>query len=249
MELGAVGRALCLLEELSKVKSSNLEALSKVTGLPKATALRLLSSLVELGYVNRDSMDRYSLTLRMFTVGSRALGHVELLDIASPVADELRDRTGETVHIGVLEGFCAVYVLKRESLYTIRMYSRVGRSIPLHCSAIGKCLLASSDPGFVESYVKENGLAAYTPSTICRAEDLEHELAKVRSLGYAVDDGEHEEGIFCIAAPIRDSSGETVAALSVSTPVFRLDRSNIDGLIEDIKARTSGISHALGYID
>ena len=126
MELGAVGRALCLLEVLSRCKSSNLETLSRETGLPKATALRLLSALVEHGYVSSDSSDRYSLTLRMFTVGSRALKNVEFLEVASPVAGQLRDKTGETVHIGILEGNRAVYVLKRESLYTIRMNSRVG---------------------------------------------------------------------------------------------------------------------------
>ena len=90
MELGAVGRSLCLLEVLSRCKSSNLETLSKETGLPKATALRLLSALVEHGYVNRDNTDHYSLTLRMFSVGSRALKNVEFLEVASPVAGELR---------------------------------------------------------------------------------------------------------------------------------------------------------------
>lgn len=248
MELGAVGRALSLLEVLSKVKSSNLEALSKETGLPKATALRLLASLCEQGYVHRDDSDRYSLTLRMFSVGSRALGHVDLLDVAGPVAEALRDETGETVHIGILEGYRAVYVLKKESLYTIRMYSRVGRTIPLHCSAIGKCLLSDQNKEYIDGYIAEVGLKRYTKKTVCTPEDLENVLKKVKTNGYAVDDEEHEEGIYCIAAPIRDSSGEIVAAMSMSTPLFRLDRDKLEDLYARVKAGCDEISKALGYI-
>ncbi|MBQ3829498.1 MAG: IclR family transcriptional regulator [Spirochaetales bacterium] len=249
MELGAVGRALCLLEVLSRCKSSNLETLSRETGLPKATALRLLSALVDHGYVSRDSTDRYSLTLRMFTVGSRALKNVEFLEVASPVAGQLRDKTGETVHIGILEGNRAVYVLKRESLYTIRMNSRVGKSIPLHCSAIGKCLLAAQGDEAVESYIREEGLKCYTPKTICDPDAFRREIAKVRDQGYAFDDEEHETGIFCVAAPVRDTYGDTVAAMSMSTPTFRLDRSNIDVIVKEVCASCDEISVTLGYID
>ena len=248
MELGAVGRALCLLETLSRVKTSNLEALSKETGLPKATALRILSTLVEQGYVSRDSSDRYSLTLRMFTVGSRALGNVELIDVANPVAARLRDDTGETVHIGILESNRAVYILKRESLYTIRMNSRVGKSIPLHCSAIGKVLLADRNDDELAAYAEAEGLKRYTPKTICTTEDLQAEIRKVRENGYAFDDEEHEEGIFCVAAPIRDNYGDTVASMSLSTPTFRLDRSKIDVIVQKVCASCDEISSILGYI-
>ena len=248
MELGAVGRALCLLETLSRVKTSNLEALSKETGLPKATALRILSTLVEQGYVSRDSSDRYSLTLRMFTVGSRALGNVELIDVANPVAARLRDDTGETVHIGILESNRAVYILKRESLYTIRMNSRVGKSIPLHCSAIGKVLLADRNDDELAAYAEAEGLKRYTPKTICTTEDLQAEIRKVRENGYAFDDEEHEEGIFCVAAPIRDTYGDTVASMSLSTPTFRLDRSKIDVIVQKVCASCDEISSILGYI-
>ena len=248
MELGAVGRALCLLETLSRVKSSNLESLSRETDLPKATALRILTTLVEHGYVSRDSSDQYSLTLKMFTIGSRALSSVELLDVANPVAGRLRDKTGETVHIGILEENRAVYILKRESLYTIRMNSRVGRSIPLHCSAIGKCLLASMTDNQVKAIAEEEGLKRYTAITICTMDKLLSEVAKVRRQGYAFDDEEHEEGVFCIAAPIRDTYGDTVAAMSLSTPTFRLDKEKIDSLVSLVCSSCFEISEVLGYV-
>ena len=248
MELGAAARALYLLETLSRVRSANLETLSREADLPKATALRLLTTLVEHGYVSRDSSDQYSLTLKMFTVGSRALGSVELLDVANPVAGRLRDKTGETVHIGILEENRAVYVLKRESLYTIRMNSRVGRSIPLHCSAIGKCLLASMTDDQIRKIAAEEGLKRYTSRTICSVEELLGEVAKVRQQGYAFDDGEHEEGIFCVAAPIKDTYGDTVAAMSLSTPTFRLDRQGIDAIVKNVCASCNEISTIMGYI-
>jgi IclR family KDG regulon transcriptional repressor len=248
MELGAVARALCLLETLSKTRSSNLETLSKETGLPKATALRLLSSLVEQGYVTRDDSDRYSLTLRMFTVGSRALKYVDLLETANPVARALRDGTGETVHIGILEEDRAVYVLKCESLYTIRMNSRVGKSIPLYSSAIGKCLLADFDEKKLESYLESADLKRYTPKTICTKAKLRKEILSVKEKGYAFDDEENESGVFCIGAPIRNAYGEVVAAMSLSTPVFRLEKENIGALVDKVRKACDGISAVLGYL-
>ena len=210
--------------------------------------MRLISSLVELGYVSKDSSDHYSLTLRMFTIGSRALGNVELLDVANPVAGMLRDQTGETVHIGILEGYRAVYVLKRESRYTIRMNSRVGRSIPLHCSAIGKILLSALPENEVNAYIESEGLKRFTAKTICDSESLGKELGRIRECGYAFDDEEHEEGIFCIAAPIRDTYGEVVAAMSLSTPTFRLDRDGIDELVAKVRSACDTISKVLGYV-
>ncbi|MBR4477353.1 MAG: IclR family transcriptional regulator C-terminal domain-containing protein, partial [Spirochaetales bacterium] len=99
------------------------------------------------------------------------------------------------------------------------------------------------------SYIKEEGLNRYTPKTICTPEDFRSEIAKVRSRGYAFDDEENETGIFCVGAPILDSYGETVAAISVSTPVFRLDKNNIDSLISEVCSCSNRISSILGYIN
>ena len=164
------------------------------------------------------------------------------------VAGRLRDDTGETVHMGILESNRAVYILKRESLYTIRMNSRVGKSIPLHCSAIGKVLLADRNDDELAAYAEAEGLKRYTPKTICTTEDLQAEIRKVRENGYAFDDEEHEEGIFCVAAPIRDTYGDTVASMSLSTPTFRLDRSKIDVIVQKVCASCDEISSILGYI-
>ena len=130
-QMSAVMRTISILEALSVVDGINLENLSRTTELPKATLLRFLSTLISLGYVYRDGADMYHLTLKMFSVGSRSLNHIDLINTAKPFAKQLCQDLGETVHMGILEDSYAVYVLKEESSYTLRMYSRVGKVIPL----------------------------------------------------------------------------------------------------------------------
>ena len=151
--MSAVERTMLILETLSKAEAINLENMAKMTALPKATLLRFLSSLISLGYVYRDSADQYHLTLKMFMVGSRSLSHIDLVSTAKPFAKKLSQELGETVHMGILEDDEAVYVLKEESSYTLRMYSRVGKIIPLYCTAIGKVFLSEMSDEELDGYL------------------------------------------------------------------------------------------------
>ena len=245
MELGAVGRALCLMETLSKEKHMNLETISAKSELPKATALRILADLVEKGYVRRDEFDRYSLTLKMFSVGSGAVSNMDMMDCIRIGAERLSSLFEETVHVGILEDKQAVYIHKKESSYTIRMYSRVGKRIPLYCTAIGKCLLAGMNDNDLNSYLAQTELRKFTMHTISDASLLKKEILNVREKGFSTDCEEHEEGIICIAAPIRDYSGQTVASMSVSWPKFRLD--DIPAKTQAIVRECSEISTMLGF--
>ena len=164
--VNAAARVLAVLESLSRKRSVGLEELSGEMGLAKPTVYRFLQTLQELGYARRDESDRWAMTLKAFNVGSRALDHLDLHAAARPVAEGLAEELGETVHMGVLEGDSAVYVLKIESKYTIRMFSRVGRRIPLYCSAIGKVLLAYSGPAERKAALEGLRLVAFTPKTI-----------------------------------------------------------------------------------
>lgn len=249
MELGTVTRALSILEILSKVKDANLETLAQQTNLPKTTALRLLTTLVENKYVVKDNNDRYYLSMKMFAVGSRALNHIDLIDISRPIARALSEATGETVHMGILDDNKMLYVLKNESNYTIRMYSRIGRRSPLHCSAIGKCLLADLGEDYLDNYIQSGALVSYTPKTIATKEALTAELEKVRSQGFAVDNEEYEPQIVCVAAPVRDHEGKVVAAMSVSTPTFRLDEAKFNKNCSLVVEYSNKISDILGNID
>ncbi|MFA6775476.1 MAG: IclR family transcriptional regulator [Sphaerochaetaceae bacterium] len=246
-QTSGVVRTIAILESLAHCQSMNLEHLSKQTKLPKATLLRFLNTLIGLGYVYRDPSDQYFLTLKMFSVGSHGLEHIELIDLATPVAQKLCDTLGETVHMGILEDDHAVYVLKKESSYTIRMYSRVGKSIPLYCTGIGKVFLANMPETDLQRYLSATNLKPYTPNTIRDAEALKKELQLIRERGWATDDEEHEMGTLCIAVPVKDYTGNTVAAMSVTWPIFRFNRTEQERITKAITTECEGLSRLLGY--
>lgn len=245
-QLNAVNRTILILETLSKIKKINLEQLAKKTQLPKPTLIRFLNSLINLGYVYRDENDLYSLTLKMFSVGSNSLSHINLIDIATPFIDNLCNHFKETVHMGIMDGDRAVYILKRESSYTIRMYSRVGKRIPLYCTAIGKNLLSDCDDKFLENYFKTTEIKPYTKHTLNKAQ-LINQLELIKKRGWASDEQEHEEGITCIGSSIRDYSKKVVASLSVSWPLFRFEENKKEEIIEEIVNTCNEISSLLGY--
>jgi len=245
--VSAAARALAVLESLSRRRSAGLEELSSEMGLAKPTVYRFLQTLQELGYARRDEGERWAMTLKAFNVGSRALDHVDLHSAALPVAEALAEELGETVHMGVLEGDSAVYVLKIESKFTIRMYSRVGRRIPLYCTAIGKVILAYSSPEARKAALEGVRFVAFTPKTIRTRGALEAELKSIRELGYARDAEEHEEGIRCLGAPIFDRDAAIVAALSVSWPLFRYDEGKEKERAAAIADAAREISSLLGH--
>jgi IclR family KDG regulon transcriptional repressor len=245
-QTSAVSRTITVLEILSRHKSINLEQLAKETELPKATLLRFITTLTSLGYVFRDSYDQYSLTLKMFSVGSHSLEHMDLIRVARPIAEELAETTGETVHMGILEDDAATYVLKIETKYTIRMYSRIGKSIPLYCTSIGKILLAGYNDEERAAYIAKTKLVPFTPNTIKTASALKTEINAISKDQYAFDREEHEPGISCIAAPVRDYTGAPVAALSVSWPLFRYEKKRESEYIQTVREAALKISKMLG---
>lgn len=245
--VSAVARAFSVLERLSHDPSLSLERLSRDVHLAKPTVYRFLLTLQALGYVRRDERDRWAMTLNLFHTGSRALDHLDLHAAARPVADELAESLGETVHMGVLEGDAAVYVLKVESKHTIRMFSRVGRRIPLHCTAIGKVLLAYAGAEERAAALRSMRLVAHTPRTLTSRVALEAELEKVRRQGFAVDGEEHEHGIRCIGAPVFGHDGAVVAALSASWPTFRFPTGAIGPATRAVRAAAARVSSLLGH--
>jgi IclR family transcriptional regulator, KDG regulon repressor len=245
--VNAAARAFSVLENLSRRPSVGLEELSRDLGLAKPTVYRFLQTLQGLGYARRDENERWVMTLKAFNVGSRALDHLDLHKAARPVAEELAEQLGETVHMGVLEGDSAVYVLKIESKYTIRMFSRVGGRMPLYCTAIGKAILAFSGPGERKAALEGLRLVPLTPKTITTRPKLEAELRLVREQGFSRDAGEREEGIYCIGAPIFDRDGVVAAALSVSWPHFRYEAAKEPAMAAAVVAAASRISGLLGF--
>ena len=244
--VSAATRALAVLERLSRQHTIGLEELSRDVKLAKPTVYRFLLTLQELGYARRVDGERWTMSLKLFNVGSRALDHLDLHAVAMPVAEALSEELGETVHMGVLEGNAAVYILKIESRWTIRMFSRVGRRVPLYCTAIGKTLLAYAKGEEREAALKGVRLLAFTPKTLTTRAGLYAELERIREQGFALDAEEHEEGIHCIGAPIFDHTGAIAATLSASWPGFRYERGEEGDKIDPIKAAAARISALLG---
>lgn len=246
-QVSAVQRTISILETLSRSESLNLEMLSKATELPKATLLRFLSSLSSLGYVFRDDNDLYHLTLKMFSIGSRSLSHLDLVTTAKPFAKKLADELGETVHMGILQDDMAVYVLKEESIYTLRMYSQVGKAIPLYCTGIGKVFLSEMSEEDLSAYLSTHLLKPFTPKSIRTEEAMRTELCSIRERGWAMDDEEHEMNIKCIASPVRDHTGKAVAAISASWPIFRFEEDKKEEFISKVTGVTKELSSILGF--
>ena len=245
-----VENAFQVLETLTQANEGFLGVsdIAKRTGLNKTSVSRILVTLCKRGYVEQDRVSRkYRLTLKLFELGSMCLERVDLVNEARPILEELARYTGETVHLAVLDQGEAVYIDKVESDQAVRMYSRVGRRSPLHCTGVGKVLLAFADENEIARVIDQKGLRRYTNSTITDPSMLRRQLDEIRARGVAFDNEEHEEGIRCVAAPVRDHRGLIVAAISVAGPSFRVTPERQQALAQPVSQAALAISQRLGY--
>ncbi len=216
--------------------------------LHKSTAHRLIMVLESSRYVERDnSTGKYRLGSRILELGLSALSKLDVYEIARPFLRALVTETGETAHIGVLRDGEVVSIVNVESTQAIRTPSTVGTRHPAHCSSLGKVILAFSEPGAVDKFLLGRVLEGFTRNTITSPALFVHEIETVRRNGYALDDEEREEGLRCIGAPVRSSSGEVIASVSVAGPVFRITRDRIDPVASAVISAADQISAALGY--
>jgi len=183
----------------------------------------------------------------LIELAQKGLGQFEIRSIALPYLEDLQKKTNETVHLAILDSGEVVYLEKRESTQTIRMYSAVGRRAPAHCTGLGKAILAFLPEEERQRILKEKGLKAYTPNTITLLSEFERGCDRIRERGFALDLGEHEVEIRCVAAPILDHTGRPVAALSVAVPAFRTDEAQLEALGPEVVQATQEISRKLGY--
>jgi IclR family KDG regulon transcriptional repressor len=245
----AVNKTICLLEALAQEKELGVTDLAERAGMHKSTVYRFLNSLKELGYVRQNSAnEKYSLTLKLFELGSSVLARMELWEQAHPIMEQLAEQTRETVHLAVLDEDRPVYLGKFESTQALRvsMSSRIGQSAPIYCTGVGKLLLAHAPPEQVKQILERQELRRFTDRTITDRALLARELETIRRQGFAFDDEEHEVGVRCVAAPVRDSQGTIVAALSISMPSVRLPDSEIPGYWELVTKAADEISSRIG---
>jgi IclR family acetate operon transcriptional repressor len=223
-----------ILEELSKAGALGLNEVTHRTGVSKSTVFRILTTLTDLGYVVRDNDRTYYVSQSMGDLVSAEAGTEAIRRAALPAMLELRDQFGETVNLGHLELDKVTYIEVVPSEYALRLHERPGATVCLHASALGKAILAFSDPELADSLIRGRTLHTFTKNTITDRDEFMLEMKRVRERGYAFDRGETSLLAMCVAAPILDAAGSPLAAISVSGPVSRFhprkDAAVIDGL-------------------
>ncbi|MBL8153699.1 MAG: IclR family transcriptional regulator [Anaerolineae bacterium] len=243
-------RAISILSVLSDGKPRTLMELSEAVELNSSTTFRLLSSLASHSYVERDEQTgKYALGLACLELARAYQMNHYLRRAALPELEALRDETGETIHLAVLDRMDVVYLEKLHGLHAIGlMSSQVGARLLAYCTGLGKVLLAYIDPERIRSHHEQAGFIRFTDTTITDVEVLLAELAAIREQGYALDRGEHEPDVRCIAAPIQDAQGKVIAALSIAGPASRMEPiENNPARIDRILQSAQDISSRLGY--
>ena len=244
----SVERALGILEAFVEGGPGlTLSQICHATGLTPSTAYRLVANLVRLGYLAPNGRSEYRLGSSTLRLAGAALAQLDLRTKAVPAMGRLRDETRETVHLAILDDRRIIYLEKLEGLHAIGMMgSRVGRTAPVHCTALGKVLVAMGDEAHRERVLRDK-LAPHTSRSITDPSKLRAHLAEIRERGYALDWGEFENEVRCVAAAIRDHTGSAVAAISVSGPAQRMEPELGTGtLISRVVAAADEISRTLG---
>ncbi|QCR33518.1 IclR family transcriptional regulator [Lysinibacillus sp. SGAir0095] len=247
----SIERAFIILEQLSEHPNGmQITKLATDTNLSKSTVHRLLSTLIELQYVRKDSVtERYYLSYRALYLTRNILSNSSLITVARPLLETLVKEINETVHLCVEENEEVVYVDKIESNQTIRMYSRIGSRAPMYCTGVGKMMLSGKDDHTLQEIISRIHFTKRTNYTILTPTDLLEEISTIRKSGYSLDNIENEEGIRCIAAPIYDFSGKIIASFSISGPSTRVTMERIEHeLAEKILKTSRAISSQLGYV-
>ncbi|MCC6860433.1 MAG: IclR family transcriptional regulator [Bryobacterales bacterium] len=243
----AVERVLTVLELLSESRNGlAISDLVNETGWPKSSLHCLLLTLERRGYLYRnESTGRYMFGVRLLFLAERSLGTLRLRQQAHPFLHALMTHTGLTSHFGVLAENEVVVVSKVEPHAGCRLATWVSKRMDLHCTGLGKALMAAMPDDQVERLVRERGLPCHNENTIVSLRKLQQDLEAIRLRGYAVDDEEDEIGLRCVGAVVLDASGAATAAISVSGTIEQITGRNLGSLGEAVKHNAGALSQAL----
>lgn len=245
----SVAKALILVEAMAECKREiSITELSKKLQWPKSTVYGLLSTLRDFHYVDQSSATgHYRLGVRFFEVGNVVARSWDVRAVAMPFMQRLNIELGEMVQLATEDDGEVLYLEKIDSSHMMRIVSDVGVRQPMHCTGLGKVLLAYKSSAEVRSIVNRKGLARLTPRTIVTIPHLEAELEKIRAQGYGIDDREVMEGLRCVAAPIFDREGQVKYTISVSGLYNNMRAERLESIIELAKDCAAHISHAMGH--
>jgi len=253
---GTVIKALDVLDCLADhAQPMTTQKIADACGLSRPTTYRLLTTLMSRGFVRDEGGFRYALGLRLLSLSRRVLDDLNLVELARPYLYELCTLSGETANLGIADGMELLYIGKEESPnrtelpQLLQLRSSVGARLSLHATAMGKVLLAMMPAPQREALLGSfPPLKAYTVNTITDIEALQRELESIRAQGYAIDDGEVDDGTRCVAAPVFDSTGRVVAAMSIAGPAYRLTRDRVQSFSNEVKRGAWKLSAQLGYL-
>ena len=246
-----------LLKAVLVIKSFSPEALelgatevSRKSGIPKATAHRILATLSEGGLLEQNKITgKYRIGPGLYMQGSLYLSTTDIFKAAGAVIKELNDLTKECVYAGVLYGANLVLIMKEESKYDFRLATHIGSTLNIYATGMGKALLSTLTEAELDSIIPGEKLPPKTKNTIATKTELKLELEKIRKTGTSFDMEENAEGVIGIASIIRDSSSKVVAALGIPVPLFRADQASRELIAKLVQLASSLISYRLGYQD
>jgi len=241
-------RAVAIMGILSQSSSEmSLGELTAAIGLHKSTVHRLLMVLESHRMVDKSPLHgRYRLGLKLFELGSLAVGSLNLRERARPRLVWLGAQTGETVHLCILDHAEMLYIDKIEPERSVRISSKIGMRVGVHCSAVGKAVLSCVPDAQVRGILCQQPMTPRTSHTIIDAESYLADLELTRTRGYALDNEEAEEGVRCVALPIFAADGKPIAAISISGPAFRFDEQRSASMVESLRIVTAELSQHLG---
>lgn len=245
----SVSRALDIITLVSLKKGGlGVTEIANQIDINKSSVYRILSTLVQYGYVEQDAeTGKYKLGYKFLEISSKLLESIDLRAEARMYLQELENETNEVIHLVVYDQGEVVYIEKLDGSETLRMHSKVGKRAPMHCTSVGKAILAHLPSSVVLDILERKGLPMHTDKTITNKEDFLLELSSVRQKGYALDLEENENGITCIAVPIFDHMGNAIAAVSISGPTIRMTKERLEQLQSRMRNIGRQISLRLGF--
>lgn len=242
-----IDRALSILEILSNYDNLSLMEISEKVHLHKATTHRLINSLLENGYIEKDATTKkYRISLKLFQLGNRRVQNIDFLNVAKSMIRQLSQEINQTVHLVIEDDNEVLYIDKHDSQNSeARMHSRIGKKAPMYVTAVGKAILATKTNSAIVDYWNQEDIQPKTTHTITDLEVFLAEIDTVRHQGYAIDNEENEYGIVCIGASFASYKELSAGAISISLPLSEAE--NKDVYIQKIVETTRKISSLLGH--
>ncbi|PKN26680.1 MAG: IclR family transcriptional regulator [Deltaproteobacteria bacterium HGW-Deltaproteobacteria-21] len=246
-QVPAVVRALDILEFLSDQKEATFTEIHASLGIPKSTAYHILSTLTSRGYVRfAGDSSKYSLGLRLVDLGTKSSSFIDIRAEALPLLRELVAKTNETCNLGILDGTEGIYIAKLEGRQFVRLNSWEGKRFSLHCTAMGKVLLAWQEEEKRAEMLPKLKLVRHTKNTITNLNKLSAHLRLVRKQGWGLDDQENEDHIRCLGHPVLSFDGRVLGAISISGLVTRFKGKYLQELNQELKSVARRLSENLG---